>query len=60
MVWRSIVLLLLICCNMPIFIKYVNSIIEKIVQGCQRFSLLSSPRLKMIAICQDYLVLSIV
>ena len=39
----AIVLLLLICCNMPIFIKYVNSIIEKNVQGCQRFSLLSSP-----------------
>ena len=33
MVCRPIVLLLLICCNMPIFIKYVNSIIEKICAG---------------------------
>ena len=39
----TMVLLMLICCNMPIFIKYVNSIIEKIVQGYQRFSLLLSP-----------------
>ena len=38
----TMVLQLLVCCNMPIFVKYVNSIIEKNVQGCQRFSLLSS------------------
>ena len=40
----TMVLLLLICCNMPIFIKYVNSIIEKNVQDCQRFGLLLFPR----------------
>ena len=39
----TMVLLLLVCCNMPIFINYVNSIIEKNVQGCQRFGLLLSP-----------------
>ena len=37
------VILLLICCNMPIFINYVNSIMEKIVQVYQRFDPPASP-----------------
>ena len=56
----TMVLLLLVCCNMPIFINYVNSIIEKMCRAAKDLACCLPPCLKMIVICQDCLVLSIV